>query len=54
MKKTIIGKSKTSLLRTNKPTSEKYDCDAYRDQKKKKEEERKRLLIEIERRDNEQ
>lgn len=52
MSKIIIGKSPDRGLRTNVPTSEKFNCQALKDRQKKKEEEQRLLKQEIERRNN--
>lgn len=53
MAKNIIGTRESSLLQTNAPTSEKFNCDAMKMIKKKQEDYHKKLLNELERRNYE-
>lgn len=52
MSKIIIGKKDGVFLRTNAPTSEKFSCQALKDQQKKKEQQERLLQEELSRRNN--
>lgn len=45
----IIGSTKNGILRTNFPTSEKFNCDAYEDREAKKKAEHDAFIKELER-----